>query len=96
VNAAPIVTPEMLARLPTSVQRYVNFSGVVRQPQVQTVIVAQTGKIRLGPEKRWMQFKATESYSVDPPSWSYPTKGAARETFRLSAALLPPVPSYDG
>jgi hypothetical protein len=71
VSDAAVVTPEMLAGLPTPVQRYMNFSGVVGRPLVKSVIVKQTGRIRLGPEKRWMQLRATESYSVDPPSFTW-------------------------
>jgi len=69
MNTAGIVTPEMLAGLPAPAQRYMSFSGVVGRPLVKRVMVKQTGRIRLGPEKRWMQFRATESYSVDPPSF---------------------------
>jgi hypothetical protein len=71
VNNAAIVTAEMLAALPAPVQRYMNFSGVVGKPLFRRVLVRQTGRIRLGPEKRWMQFNATESYSVDPPSFTW-------------------------
>ena len=71
MNTAAIVTPEMLAGLPTPVRRYMNFSGVVGRPLVKSVIVKQTGRIHLAPEKRWMQFRATESYSVDPPSFTW-------------------------
>jgi len=66
-----IVTPEMLRGLPSSVQRYLEFSGVVGRPIVRTVTVKQTGRIRLGPEKRWMRFRAMESYSVDPPGFTW-------------------------
>ena len=71
MNNAAIVTAEMLAGLPAPVQRYMNFCGVVGRPLVKSVIVKQTGRIRLGPGKRWMQFRATESYSVDPPSFTW-------------------------
>lgn len=71
MNTAAIVTPEMLAGLPTPVRQYMNYSGVVGMPLVRSVIVKQAGRIRLGPEKRWMQFRATESYSVDPPSFTW-------------------------
>lgn len=77
-----IVKPEMLAGLSTPVQRYMNFSGVVGRPLVQSVIVKQTGRIRLGPEKRWMHFGATESYSVDPPSFTWDARiGYGRLSF---------------
>jgi hypothetical protein len=69
MSSATMVTPEMLIGLPGPVRRYLEFSGVVGKPIVRAVVVKQTGRIRLGPEKRWMEFKATESYSVDPPSF---------------------------
>jgi hypothetical protein len=71
VNNTGIITAEMLAGLPGPVQRYMSFSGVVGRRLVKSVIVKQTGRIRLGPEKRWMHFGATESYSVDPPSFTW-------------------------
>ena len=82
MTTAAIVTPEMLAGLPTPVQRYMNFSGVVGRPLVKSAVVKQTGRIRLGPEKRWMQFRATESYSVDPPSFTWDARvGYGRLSF---------------
>ncbi len=71
MTTSAIVTPEMLAGLPTPVQRYMKFSGVVGRPLVKSVIVKQTGRIRLAPERRWMQFRANESYSVDAPSFTW-------------------------
>jgi hypothetical protein len=69
MNNAAIVTSQMLACLPEPVHRYFEFSGVLGKPIVRTVIVRQTGRIRTGPEKPWMRFRATESYSLDPPSF---------------------------
>jgi hypothetical protein len=68
-SPAASVTTEMLACLPEPVRKYLAFSGVVGKPVVRTAIVNQIGRIRLGPGKRWMKFQATESYSVDPPSF---------------------------
>ncbi len=62
MNTAAIVTPEMLAGLPAPVQRYMKFSGVVGEPLVKRIILKQTGRIRLGPEKRWMKFTVRDSY----------------------------------
>jgi hypothetical protein len=67
--SAVIVTPDMLVGLPKPVRRYLEFSGVAGTPIVLTVTVRQTGRIRTGPEKAWMGFRATESYSVDPPGF---------------------------
>ena len=68
-SSPAIVTSDMLAGLPEPVRRYLEFSGVLGKPLVRSVIVKQTGRIRTGPEKAWMRFKATESYSVDPPGF---------------------------
>lgn len=82
MTTTAIVSPEMLAGLPTPVQRYMNFSGVVGRPLVKSAVVKQTGRIRLGPEKRWMQFRATESYSIDPPSFTWDARvGYGRLSF---------------
>jgi hypothetical protein len=69
MTTAAIVIPEMLVGLPSPVRRYLEFTGIVGKPVIKTAMVSQTGRIRLGPEKRWMRFQATESYSVDPPSF---------------------------
>jgi Family of unknown function (DUF6544) len=68
-SSAASVSSEMLVGLPEPIRKYLAFTGVVGKPVVKTATVKQTGRIRLGPEKRWMKFKATESYSVDPPSF---------------------------
>jgi len=69
MSSAVIITPEMLRGLPIPVRRYLEFTGVVGKPIVSKAMIKQTGRIRLGPEKRWMRFQANESYSVDPPSF---------------------------
>jgi hypothetical protein len=64
MNGSPAtVTAEMLRGLPSSVRKHLEFSGVVGKPLVRTVTVKQTGKIRQSPEKPWMQFRATETFS---------------------------------
>lgn len=73
-SSAAIVTSEMLATLPEPVRRYLEFSGVLGKPLVRTVVVKQTGRIRQSPEKPWMQFRAMESYSIDPPGFVWDAK----------------------
>jgi hypothetical protein len=58
MNSSAIITSEMLAGLPEPVRRYLEFSGVLGKPFVRSAIVKQTGKIRQGPEKPWMHFRA--------------------------------------
>jgi hypothetical protein len=50
----------MLVGLPTPVQRYMDFSGVVGKPLVKRALVRQIGRIRLGPEKRFFAFEVNE------------------------------------
>lgn len=53
-SSATIITSEMLARLPVPVRKYLEFSGVVGKPFVRKVVIRQTGRIRLAPQKPWM------------------------------------------
>lgn len=59
----------MIANLPEPVRKYLEFTGVVGKPFVNRVTVKQSGRIRQSLQKPWMQFKATESYSIDPPGF---------------------------
>jgi uncharacterized protein DUF6544 len=69
MSSATIITRDMLASLPEPVRRYLEFSGVMGKPLVNRVLIKQTGRIRQGPQKPWMQFRATESYSIDLPGF---------------------------
>jgi hypothetical protein len=81
-SSTAIITSEMLASLPAAVRKYLEFSGVVGKPLVNTVTVKQTGRIRQSPEEPWMQFRATETYSLDPPGFIWNAK-AYRSGFPL-------------
>ena len=74
MSPATIITSEMLTGLPAPVRAYLEFSGVVGTPLVNTVTLRQTGRIRQSPEKPWMQFRATETYSLDPPGFIWNAK----------------------
>ena len=63
-----LVTAEMLAGLPEPVQRYLNYSGVVGKPWIDSVYLKQTGRFRLGADRPWMPVAAEEWYATDPPS----------------------------
>ena len=82
--ATPLEEAE-LARLPPPVQRYLRASGVVGQPRVRNFHVRMHGRIRSGPDARWMPLTA-EQYSVaDEPA----------RFFYLNASMLTvPVQGY--
>lgn len=49
-----VVTEVDLAPLPAPVQRYLRTSGVVGQPRVRNVRARMHGRIRQGPDSRWL------------------------------------------
>ncbi len=63
-----LVTAEMLEGLPRPVQRYLNYSGVVGKPWVDSVYLKQSGRFRLGVDRPWMPVAAEEWYTTNPPS----------------------------
>ena len=66
-----LVTAEMLEGLPEPVRRYLEYTGVVGQPWIETVCLKQRGRFRLGLERPWMPMSAEEWYSTDPPSLTW-------------------------
>jgi hypothetical protein len=65
------VTDEMIAGLPAPVQRYMNYTGVVGNPWIDTVHLKYTGQFRLGAEKSWMPMQADQIYRTDPPGFQW-------------------------
>ncbi|MDJ0496891.1 MAG: hypothetical protein QNJ89_03615 [Acidimicrobiia bacterium] len=65
------VTEAAVAGLPVPVQRSLRRSGVVGQPVPQSVTVRQDGQIRTNAEAKWLRFKARESYTIDPPAFTW-------------------------
>ena len=59
----------MLRDLPAPVQRYLRHAGVVGQPRVHTVRLKQAGRFRTGPDRAWMDFRAQQYYTVEPPGF---------------------------
>lgn len=64
-----LVTADMLQDLPGPVQRYLNGTGVVGKPWVNSVLLHQTGRFRQGPDQPWMSMTAEQRYTTDPPSF---------------------------
>jgi hypothetical protein len=68
VGSPPAVTPEDIAHLPAPVQRYLQVTGVVGQPRVQHMQARMRGRIRSGPDARWMPLMAEQHNFFDPPA----------------------------
>jgi hypothetical protein len=66
-----IITPDMLERIPEPARRYLNFTGVIGYPWIDTVRLKQVGTFRLGSERPWMPFTAEETYTTDPPGLTW-------------------------
>lgn len=66
-----IVTADMLKHLPEPAQRYLNYTGVVGQPWINTVRIKYTGRFRMAADKPWMPIKAEQFYTVNPPGFHW-------------------------
>lgn len=68
-TASPLITEADLARLPAVVQRYLNYTGVIGTPRIETVRLKYRGAFRTGAEKPWMPIEATQYYTTNPPGF---------------------------
>lgn len=66
-----VVTADMLQHLPEPAQRYLNYTGVVGQPWIETVRITYVGVFRLGADKPWMPIKAEQVYTTNPPAFRW-------------------------
>ena len=66
-----LITAEMLAKLPDPVHRYLDYTGIVGHPWIDTVRLKQVGKFRLGRDRPWMPVTAEEFYTTNPPSLTW-------------------------
>jgi hypothetical protein len=66
-----VITNQDLLKLPEPIQRYLHFTGVVRQPWVKSASIKQVGKFRLAAEQPWMSFGADQVYSTEPPGFRW-------------------------
>jgi len=74
-STAPITDAD-LEHLPDPVQRYLRTSGVVGRPRVRSVHVVMHGRIRSGPEARWLPLTAEQYNFVDPAARLFYLKGS--------------------
>jgi len=90
-NPDHLVSEEMLADLPAPVQRYLDYTGVVGKPWVNTVHLKQTGRFRQGLERPWMPMVAEQSYTTNPPGFVW------NASFKMAGlSLLRARDSYEG
>ena len=68
VTGVTPVTDADLADLPTSVQRYLRFMGVVGRPRVTSFSAHLTGRFRLRPGQRWMPMQAWQYNTAPHPT----------------------------
>jgi hypothetical protein len=66
-----IVTQDMVLNLPAPVQRYMNFTGVVGKPWIETCRLKQSGRFRQGADQPWMQMSVVQTYTTNPPSFDW-------------------------
>jgi hypothetical protein len=65
---APVVTEADLTPLPEPVRRYLRATGVVGRPRVRNYRLRFIGRIRSGPDSRWMPFEAEQQSFADQPT----------------------------
>jgi hypothetical protein len=71
MNNQRLVTADMLTRLPEPAQRYLNYTGVVGKPWIDTVRIKYAGIFRLAADKPWMPIKADQVYTTNPPAFRW-------------------------
>lgn len=84
-NGHCLVTTDDLEKLPAPVQRYLNFTGVVGKPWIDSVYLKQRGQFRQGLDRPWMGMTAEEYYTINPPSLTWKARFKVRGLPLLSA-----------
>lgn len=64
----PVVREEEIAHLPTPVQKYLRFAGVIGKPHVWNVRVRCTGQIRPKMDGGWLDFESQQYNFFDNPA----------------------------
>ena len=65
---APGLNEADLAPLPEPVQRYLRATGMVGQPRIRNYRIRFRGRLRSGPDARWMPFEADQRSFADRPT----------------------------
>jgi hypothetical protein len=64
-----LVTAEMLKNLPEPAQRYMNYTGVVGKPWINTTRIKYVGRFRMAADKPWLPIRAEQFYTTNPPGF---------------------------
>jgi len=110
IEASEPIADAHLVHLPAPVQQYLRRSGVIGQRRVRNFRVRMHGRIRSGPDARWMPLTAEQYNVVDEPArlfymnasmFMIPAQGYHRyigpsATMRVKAAALIPVVDASG
>ena len=110
VRSPQIIGDADLATLPRPIQKYLRVVGVVGHPRVHNFRVRMHGRIRNGPNARWMPIRAEQYSFVDDPArlfyieasmLSLPVQGYHRyvdssAAMRIKAGALVPVVDVSG
>lgn len=86
-HGTDLIKEEDLIGLPSCVQKWLLRSGVVGQERINTIRLLQTGRMRLGPDKPWMPFRAEQYINVAQPGFVW--------LARVKAAPLVSIVGYD-
>jgi hypothetical protein len=70
-SATTRISEADLVDLPSPVQRYLRFSGVLGTPWLETVRVRYRGRFRLGADKPWLGITAEQVYRADVPAFDW-------------------------
>lgn len=109
-HSTEIVREADLAHLPALVQRYLRVAGVVGQPRVTSVRARMHGRLRSGPDARWIPLSFEQVNVFAPPARLFymsgtmmmiPVQGyhryvGAAATMHVKAAALVPVAEAAG
>jgi hypothetical protein len=80
-----LVTNEMIASLPPSVQTWLRHANVVGRPTNNVVRVRQEGQMRSDPDADWMPFAAEQVFSINPPAFVWTARIKAASIFEIAA-----------
>lgn len=69
LDFTPVVQQEELEPLPPPVQRYMEYTGVVGTPRIDTVRLRYRGKFRTAINNPWMPIRAEQVYTTNPPGF---------------------------
>ena len=71
MNDDRLVTPDMLQSLPEPAQRYMNYTGIVGKPWIDTVRIKYDGQFRMAADRPWMPIRAEQFYTTNPPGFHW-------------------------